>query len=152
MGPKDIEEKLMKALKELTEKTSIYNAVVVDKNGLPITSYDKSKQTAMENEVEILAAGISSSILSLSKNINDMMRIDHGELQQMLIENKKGKTLICEAGPNSLIICNLAADASLGITLLALKKAAKDIGKLPIGPKEVKKIPADFDFSIPTID
>jgi len=80
------------------------------------------------------------------------MRINHGDLQQMIIENKKGKTIICEAGENSLIISNVPADASLGITLLALKKAAKDVSKLPVGPKEVKKIPADFDFEIPTID
>ena len=81
-----------------------------------------------------------------------MMKLDHGELQQMLVENKKGKTIIYESGPTSLIICNLPEDASLGITRLALKKAAKEISKLPVGPKEVKKIPADLDFELPTMD
>ncbi|MHA1784960.1 MAG: roadblock/LC7 domain-containing protein [Candidatus Helarchaeota archaeon] len=136
----DLNQKLTKILKELMEKTEVFIAILVDKNGLPIHSLDKKTGKPLKDEPEILAAGLSSSMLSLAEKSPEMINIDSGELNQMLIQSKKSMLIIREAGETALILVAVPANASLGITLLALKKAASDIAKLNVGPKEVKRI------------
>lgn len=139
----DIDQKLTKILKDLMEKTDVFIAIVVDKNGLPIHSLDKKTGKPLKDEPEILAAGLSSSMLSLAEKSPEMINIDAGELNQMLIQSKKSMLIIRSAGETALLLVAVPAESSLGITLLALKKAASEIGKLNVGPKEVKKINAD---------
>ena len=139
----DLEQKLTNILKDLMDKTDVFIAIVVDKNGLPIHSLDKKTGKPLKDEPEILAAGLSSSMLSLAEKSPEMINIDSGELNQMLIQSKKSMLIIREAGVTALLLVAVPADSSLGITLLALKKAAGEIAKLHVGPKEVKKIDAD---------
>ena len=94
----EIEQKLTKILKELMEKTDVFIAIVVDKNGLPIHSLDKKSGKPLKDEPEILAAGLSSSMLSLAEKSPDMINIDAGELNQMLIQSKKSMLIIRSAG------------------------------------------------------
>ncbi|NHI91692.1 MAG: hypothetical protein EAX96_04250 [Candidatus Lokiarchaeota archaeon] len=145
----DLEQKLTNILKELMNKTDVFIAIVVDKNGLPIHSLDKKTDKPLKDEPEILAAGLSSSMLSLAEKSPEMINIDAGELNQMLIQSKKSMLIIREAGETALLLVAVPADSSLGITLLALKKAGNDISKLNVGPKEVKRINAD-DLNLPS--
>ena len=139
----NLEQKLTQILKDLMDKTDVFIAIVVDKNGLPIHSLDKKTGKPLKDEPEILAAGLSSSMLSLAEKSPEMINIDSGELNQMLIESKKSKLIIREAGETALLLVAVPADSSLGITLLALKKAGSEVSKLHVGPKEVKKIDAN---------
>ena len=146
-----IAEKLTGILKQLMDKTDVFLAIVVDKNGLPIHSLDKKTGKALKDEPEVLAAGLSSSMLSLAEKSPEMINIDSGELNQMLIQSKKSMIIIREAGATALILVAVPANSSLGITLLALKKCASDISKLDLGPKKVKKIDLD-SLNIPSFD
>jgi len=140
-------QKLTSILNQLMEKTDIFLAIVVDKNGLPIHSLDKKTGKSLKDEPEVLAAGISSSMLSLAVKSPAMINIDSGEFNQMLIQSKKSMIIIREAGDTAIILVAVPASASLGITLLALKKSGSDIAKLDLGPKKVKK---DLDFTLPS--
>ena len=106
----------------------------------PFILWIKKTGKPLKDEPEILAAGLSSSMLSLAEKSPEMINIDSGELNQMLIQSKKSMLIIREAGETALILVAVPANASLGITLLALKKAASDIAKLNVGPNEVKRI------------
>ena len=44
----DLNQKLTKILKELMEKTEVFIAILVDKNGLPIHSLDKKNREAFK--------------------------------------------------------------------------------------------------------
>ena len=135
-----ITQKLTSILNDLFGKTDVFLAIIVDKNGLPIHSLDRKTGKALKDEPEVLAAGLSSSMLSLAEKSPEMINIDSGELSQMLIQSKKSMIIIREAGDTALILVAVPANASLGITLLALKKCASDIAKFDLGPKKVKKI------------
>jgi len=146
-----VTEKLTGILKKLMEKTDVFLAIIVDKNGLPIHSLDKNTSKPLKDEPEVLAAGLSSSMLSLAEKSPQMINIDSGELNQMLIQSKKSMIIIREAGDTAIILVAVPSNASLGITLLALKKCASDIAKFDLGPKKVKKIDLD-SLNIPSFD
>ena len=143
-----IEKKVHAVLKKMFETTSIKSAVIIDKNGLPVTSLDKETQKPLDNETEIVAAGLGASILALATRSTDMY--EHGSLSKMLIESEGGQLIVKSAGDNALILINVPAGTSLGITLLALNQAAKEIAKLPLSPKHPMKKKDDFsDLKIP---
>ncbi|MFX1450344.1 MAG: roadblock/LC7 domain-containing protein [Promethearchaeota archaeon] len=147
---KNIETQLQDVLKKMLEASSIKSAVIIDKNGLPITSIDKETAKPLDNETEILTAGLGASILALATRSTDMYK--HGILSKMLIDSENGQLIVKSAGQNALILVNLPAGASLGITLLALNQAAEAIAKLPLSPKQPMKEKVDFsDLKIPTM-
>ncbi|MHA1378867.1 MAG: roadblock/LC7 domain-containing protein [Candidatus Helarchaeota archaeon] len=147
---KKIEKKVQEILRKMFETTSIKSAVIIDNNGLPVTSLDKETLKPLDNETEIVAAGLGASILALATRSTAMY--EHGDLSKMLIESVNGQLIVKSAGDSALILINLPADAPLGITLLALNQAAKEIAKLPLSPKQPMKKKDDFsDLKIPTM-
>ncbi|MFX0140145.1 MAG: roadblock/LC7 domain-containing protein [Candidatus Hodarchaeota archaeon] len=147
---KKIEIQLHDILKKMLETTAIKSAVIIDKNGLPITSFNKETNKPFDNETEIVAAGLGASILALATRSTDIYK--HGTLSKMLIDSENGQMIVKSAGENALILVNLPAGASLGITLLALNQAATEISKLPLSPKQPMKKDVDFsDLKIPTM-
>lgn len=147
---KNIEKKLQDILKKMIEASSIISAVIVDANGLPITSFDKETQKPLDNETEILTAGLSASVLALGQRSSSIY--EHGTLQKMIVESDNGQLIVKSAGPDALIVINLPSGASLGITLLALNQASSEIAKFPLSPKQPKKVKEDFsDLKIPTM-
>ncbi|MHA1301863.1 MAG: roadblock/LC7 domain-containing protein [Candidatus Helarchaeota archaeon] len=146
---KKIEKKAQEILQKMFDKTSIISAVIIDKNGLPVTSLDKKTKKPLDNETEIVTAGLGASILSLATRSTDMYQ--HGNLSKMLIESENGQLIVKSAGDSALILINVPAGASLGITLLALNQAAKEIAKLPLSPKQPLKKGGYTDFKIPSM-
>ena len=147
---KKVEKQVRDILNKMFESTSITSAVIIDRNGLPVTSLDKKTQKPLDNESEIVAAGLGASILALATRSTD--HFNHGDMAKMLIESEKGQLLMKSAGDSALILINIPPGASLGITLLALNQAAHAIAKLPLSPKQPVKKKDDFpDFKIPTM-
>ncbi|MBD3230104.1 MAG: hypothetical protein GF329_18135 [Candidatus Lokiarchaeota archaeon] len=136
-------------LKNLIKNTHINQVVIVDQNGLPIASLNKSLNklnTEMENKISALTA----SVFLLSEKTSNIF--NQGIMEQMIIKNRLGKTIITNINQQSLIILVLEKNAtSESIILLKLKNAIKELKKLDILNQTIEDN-KDMDFFIPNID
>ena len=135
-------------LKRLSKK--IQSLVLVDKTGLPITSFNPETQKPIDHEMEMMIAGIAAAVLTLGEKTS--MVLDHGAFKQITIENERGSTIILDAG-NAIIIAVLTTKIGFKIALISLKRAAKEIAllKLPSNTATPKS-PEPSDIFIPEIN
>jgi len=142
-------EQIKQILKNLVESTNILQVVIVDQNGLPISSYDR-KSGKINDEMENKISALAASIYLLSEKTSGMF--EQGMMQQMLIKNQKGKIIITNINDQSLIICILDSSSSAdSVILLHLKNACNKLKSLEILNKKAL-LPNNTDFVIPSID
>ncbi|NHI91279.1 MAG: roadblock/LC7 domain-containing protein [Candidatus Lokiarchaeota archaeon] len=123
--PKKLEENYIKILKELLKKTEISTVVISDKEGLPIISMNRETDSSLETTDEVMIAGMIASLLNLSTKTSIIFK--NGELDQFIMKSKEGQLYLFEIDEDSLIICNLPLKASLGVSILAINNAIKQI-------------------------
>lgn len=134
-------------LEDLIKTKGIILVVIVDQNGLPIASLDKKNKldAKMENRISALTA----SVFLLSEKTSNIF--NHGNMEQMIIKNEMGETMITHINNQSLIILVLEKGAPESIILLRTKQAIKKLNKIDI-LNQTGENSKDMDFFIPNID
>lgn len=124
--------------------------MLVDKTGLPITSFSPETGKPIDREMEMMIAGIAAAVLTLGEKTSTVL--DHGTFKQIIIENERGTTVILDAG-NAIIIAVLVTKLGFNTALFSLKRAARAIAKLklPSNPTTPKS-PEPADLFIPEIN
>jgi predicted regulator of Ras-like GTPase activity (Roadblock/LC7/MglB family) len=144
-----IMEKIEQILKQVSKK--IQFIVVVDKNGLPIASFDTTTNKNIDPEKEIMVAGIAAAVLNLGESTATIL--DHGLLKQVIIKNEEGTTVILSAGEVALLIATMPARVGIVSPLISLQLIANKIAKLKGLPGQSSSGPDDAsDIFIPEID
>ena len=126
--PEELEKKYVKILKDLLEKTEITTVVISNKDGLPIISLNRDTNSCLETTDEVMIAGMTASLLNLSSKTSIIF--NNGEFDQFIMKSKEGQMYLFEIDEDSLIICNLPLEASLGVSLLAINNSIKQLKKL----------------------
>ena len=143
-----MENKIVQMLKGISKKLQFI--VVVDKTGLPITSWNTETRKIIEPSMEMTIAGIAAAVLSLGEKTGSVLK--HGNFKEVIIKNEEGTTIIVDAGENALIIGILPPKTGYGSPLLSLKLAASKLRKLKdIPSSSVPKPDKDSDISVPEI-
>ena len=122
-----MEKELGLILKRLSKR--IQSLVLVDKTGLPITSFSPETQKPIDHEMEMMIAGIAAAVLTLGEKTSTVL--DHGAFKQIIIENERGSTIILDAG-NAIIIAVLTDKIGFNTALMSLKRAANKITTLKL--------------------
>ncbi|MHA1651286.1 MAG: roadblock/LC7 domain-containing protein [Candidatus Helarchaeota archaeon] len=115
-----IAERIQDVLKELELNVpTIEASAVVSAVGLPIAS-------ALPTDIdETRVAAITASILTMSERA--IMDFGKGQLNQIIIRGSKGLLISMAAGENAVLTVSASHDARLGIILLYMERAAKEI-------------------------
>jgi hypothetical protein len=137
-----------KILEDLVKSKSIIQVVIVDQNGLPIASRDKDLKK-LDSEMENKISALTASVFVLSEKTSNIF--DHGNMDQMIIKNQRGKMMITNINDQSLIILILEKDISESILLLKVRQAIKEFSKLEILNRKFENV-KEMDFVIPSID
>ena len=135
-------------LMSLVKSTQITQTVIVDQNGLPITSWDE-KVGKLSDETENRISALVASVFLLSEKTSNIF--NQGIMQQMFIKNERGKILITNINDQSLIIIVMKRNAPEALTLLQLKKACEKLKKLDI-LNPIIEVSKDTSIFIPDID
>ena len=143
-------DSLMEPILKLISKR-VQFVVVVDKNGLPITSFDTKTRKKIDPSLEMMIAGIAAAVLTLGEKTSTML--NHGELKEFIIKNEEGTTVILDAGEQAILIAILPSKTSYDAPLISLKRAAGQIAKLKGLISQEPPKPSDpSDIFIPEID
>jgi len=135
-------------LSNLVNKTNIKQVMLVDHNGLPIASWDK-ETGKLESELENKISALAASVYLLSEKTSNIF--NQGQMQQMLIQNEKGKILITNINDQSLMIAILGAKSPITLTNIEIKKASKKLRTLELLNKTIEQ-PDTSDIFVPSID
>ncbi len=123
--PPKLHEAYMNILSELMEKTEFLTIVVSNKDGLPIISLDRETKESLSTTDEVMIAGMTASLLNLGSKTSVIL--NNGEFDQFIMKSKDGQMMLFEIDDNRLIICNYPLKASMGVSLLALNNAVKQL-------------------------
>ena len=144
-----MEDQIRQILKGLGKR--IQCVVVVDKAGLPITSFDTETKQRVNPSMETVVAGIGAAVLSLAESTSSV--INQGNLKELIIKNESGTIIILNAGENALLIGILPTHTGYDTPLISLKTAASQIKKIKIPSSQPALKPeATSEIFIPKID
>jgi len=113
------EEELKQILEEFENVGDVAGSAVVRRDGLMIVS-GLPKDTNSK-AVAAMAAAIVGTGETASKELNI------GELNQVLIESKKGKLISIGAGPDAIFTAMIRDRANMGLVLMQMERASKKI-------------------------
>jgi predicted regulator of Ras-like GTPase activity (Roadblock/LC7/MglB family) len=144
-----MEEQLMDILKSTSKKFQF--VVVVDKNGLPIMSYNTETNERVDPSMETVVAGIGAAVLSLAESTSSVL--EQGNLKELVIKKDQGSIILIDAGQNAILLGILPPDVGYDAPIVSLKIIAGQIRKLQIPSQDAPSKPDDdFDIFIPEID
>ncbi|MHA1894481.1 MAG: roadblock/LC7 domain-containing protein [Candidatus Helarchaeota archaeon] len=126
--PDELKNRYVKILEEFLEKSEIKVVIISNIDGMPIISLDRETRTNLTTNDEVMISGMTASLLNLSTKTSIILK--SGEFEQFIMKSKDGQMMLFEIDENRLIICNLPLKASIGVTVLALKNAIKQIKKI----------------------
>lgn len=113
---------LLDELKKLEKNATIYASALVTYDGLPLV-------TAMHNYVdEMIVSASAASMLALGERTTEEFR--QGKLKRVIIEGKKGTTIINGLNKELFLITLAPVDARLGILFLEIKETMARIQKI----------------------
>jgi len=122
-APKAHTDKLWYILQELTSnRGDIQGCTIVTTQGLPITSL-----LADDANVSLISA-MSAAIISVAESASQ--ELQRGYLQRILLEGELGTIIISKAGSHAILVSLVDKDAKLGIILMLIDKAIKQISEL----------------------
>ncbi len=112
---------IARILKDLGRINGVNGSLVVGKDGLII-------ETEVPSDVDAeLIAAMSSAVFGTSeRSVNEMK---HEPLQQVMIEGKRGKTLLIDASEGILVLI-ADTDVNLGLIRIEMKRSAERIQDL----------------------
>jgi len=113
---------LLEELKKLEKNATVYASALITIDGFPLV-------TAMHNYVdEMIISASSASILALGERTTEEFR--QGKLKRIVIEGKKGMTIINGLNKELFLIALAPIDARLGILFLEIKETRARIKKI----------------------
>ncbi len=109
---------MQRILSELNKIPGVVGSLVTGKDGLPIAS-------AVPEDVNVdVVSAMAAAIIGTSERSTS--EIGQGELEQVMIEGKNGKTLVMDVG-NGVLVVLTTPDINLGLIRLDMKRAARDL-------------------------
>ncbi len=115
-------EKLVEILSGLKEIGDIQGSSVVSRDGLVIAS-DLSKDVDEETFAAMSAAMQGAAETAVSE-------LKQGELNQIIVDAKKGKILTISAGRLAILVALAKPEVNLGLILLEMGRASDKISNI----------------------
>src|SRR5881396_3236307 len=115
----DVWVRLEETIDELSQVTDIKSAAVVRRDGLVVT------HTLPDGVDPKMVAAMTAAIVGTSEMAT--IQLAQGRFIRAIIESDEGKLLSLGAGDEALLVALVYDDANLGLVLLALERAAKQV-------------------------
>ncbi len=118
----DVWDRLEQTLDELSHHTDIKAAAIVRRDGLVIT------HTLPDGVDPKLVAAMTAAIVGTSEMAT--VQLAQGRFARAIIESDGGKLLSTGAGEEALLVALVYKDANLGLVLMAMEKAARQVDEI----------------------
>ena len=118
----DVWGRLEATIDELSHVTDIKSAAVVRRDGLVVT------HTFPDGVDPKIVAAMTAAIVGTSEMAT--VQLAQGRFVRAIVESEDGKLLSLGAGEEALLVALVYDDANLGLVLMALERAAKQVEKI----------------------
>lgn len=123
-------ELLEAALANLCNRlTGVQGAVIVSIEGFVVVSYTPQTNGNDDDEEDAVnspqVAAMAATLLALGERT--LARLAQGQLDRLLLEGSNGAMLVVPASKRAAVALMVHNDAKMGLSLYALKRAAKEI-------------------------
>src|SRR6184192_561946 len=118
----DLWGRLEETIEELSHVTDIKSAAVVRRDGLVVT------HTLPEEVDPKIVAAMTAAIVGTSEMAT--IQLSQGRFVRAIVESDHGKLLSLGAGEEALLVALVYDDANLGLVLMALERAAKQVERI----------------------
>lgn len=115
----DLWGRLAATIDELSHVTDIKAAAVVRRDGLVVT------HTLPEGVDPRIVAAMTAAIVGTAEMAT--VQLAQGRFVRAIVESDNGKLLSLGAGDEALLVALVYDDANLGLVLMALERAAKQV-------------------------
>lgn len=115
----DLWGRLAATIDELSHVTDIKSAAVVRRDGLVVT------HTLPEGVDPRIVAAMTAAIVGTAEMAT--VQLAQGRFVRAIVESDNGKLLSLGAGDEALLVALVYDDANLGLVLMALERAAKQV-------------------------
>src|SRR5439155_1329536 len=118
----DAARRLQAILTELRRLPAVLGATIARRDGILIAH-------ALPKRVDPkMVAAMTAAIVGTSEMAT--IQLDQGRFVRAIIESDEGKLLSLGAGEEALLVALVYEDANLGLVLLAMERAAKQVEKI----------------------
>ncbi|HLE53871.1 MAG TPA: roadblock/LC7 domain-containing protein [Thermoplasmata archaeon] len=118
----DVWQRMQDAIEQLSHVSDIKAAAVVRRDGLVIT------HTLPDGVDPKIVAAMTAAIVGTSEMAT--LQLGQGRFTRAIIESDEGKLLSTGAGEEALLVTLVYSDANLGLVLMAMEKAAKQVEEI----------------------
>jgi uncharacterized protein len=118
----DVWQRLEETIERLSHVTDIKSAAVVRRDGLVVT------HTLPEGVDPRIVAAMTAAIVGTSEMAT--VQLAQGRFVRAIIESDEGKLLSLGAGEEALLVALVYDDANLGLVLMAMERAAKQVEQI----------------------
>lgn len=118
----DLWARLEETIEELSNLTDIKSAAVVRRDGLVVT------HTLPDGVDPKIVAAMTAAIVGTSEMATTQLA--QGSFMRAIIESDHGKLLSMGAGEEALLVALVYDDANLGLVLMAMERAAKEVEEI----------------------
>jgi len=118
----DLWGRLEETIEELSHVTDIKSAAVVRRDGLVVT------HTLPEGVDPKIVAAMTAAIVGTSEMAT--IQLSQGRFVRAIVESDHGKLLSLGAGEEALLVALVYDDANLGLVLMAMERAAKQVERI----------------------
>ncbi len=120
---------LENSLKELIDQApGLQGAVIVSSEGFVVAAYPNELSGGRQETSTPQVAAMAATLVALGETT--LSRLSRGEIERMLIEGKEGAIVVYPINANAALAALLAKNAKVGLTLLAVARAAENIGHI----------------------
>lgn len=122
-------EILENSLKELTEKTvGLQGAVIVSSEGFVVAAYPNELSSNPENTTTPQVAAMAATLVALGEQA--LKRLARGEVERLMVEGHGGAIVVYPINASVALAALLDKNAKVGITLLAVARAAQNLSNV----------------------
>ncbi len=122
----DLWERIEETIDELSHLTDIKSAAVVRRDGLVVT------HTLPDGVDPKIVAAMTAAIVGTSEMAT--IQLSQGRFVRAIVESEQGKLLSVGAGEEALLVALVYDDANLGLVLMAMERAAKQVEEILRSP------------------
>jgi len=123
---RDLWERIEETIDELSHLTDIKSAAVVRRDGLVVT------HTLPDGVDPKMVAAMTAAIVGTSEMAT--VQLSQGRFVRAIVESEEGKLLSVGAGEEALLVALVYDDANLGLVLMAMERAAKQVDEILRSP------------------
>ncbi len=122
----DLWERIEETIDELSHLTDIKSAAVVRRDGLVVT------HTLPEGVDPKIVAAMTAAIVGTSEMAT--IQLSQGRFVRAIVASEEGKLLSLGAGEEAFLVALVYDDANLGLVLMAMERAAKQVEEILRSP------------------